>query len=134
MTGRSFVLAVVVVVALTTSQAIEAQTASSGHTDTVRSIATAIAQKNTDREVTIAGRVLVSAGKLQSSAFDVAVEDGTGGIRLFSRSPQADVHEGDSVVATGRIQRYRGNIELATSRVTIVNAPRRVPPLSRILP
>jgi diguanylate cyclase (GGDEF)-like protein/PAS domain S-box-containing protein len=92
----------------------------------MRSIAEAIAQRNADREVTVAGRASVSSGKLQSSAFDVAIEDTTGGIRIFSRNPQSDVHEGDSVVASGAIKTYRGNLELVISSLRIVDAPRRL--------
>ena len=92
----------------------------------LRSIAEAIEQRSADREVTIAGRASVSSGKLQSSAFDVAIEDTTGGIRIFSRNPQADVHEGDSVVASGAIKAYRGNLELVLSSLHIVDAPRRL--------
>ena len=91
-----------------------------------RPIAEAIAQRETDRAVTIAGRASVSSGKLQSSTFDVAVEDTTGGIRIFSRNPQSDVHEGDSIVATGAIKSYRGNIELVLSSLRIVDVPRRL--------
>ena len=76
----------------------------------------------------IGGRAVVSAGKLQSSAFDVAIEDGSGGIRLFSRSLKADVKEGDSVSAIGTIKSYRGNTELVVSAVTIVPGPRRMIP------
>ncbi len=93
-----------------------------------RSIAAAVAQRNTDTEVTIAGRAVVSSGKLQSSAFDVAIEDGSGGIRVFSRTPQPDVHIGDSLIATGAIKSYRGNLELAATNISIVTgAPRRAP-------
>ncbi len=92
----------------------------------MRSISEAIAQRGADREVTIAGRASVSSGKLQSSAFDVAIEDTTGGIRIFSRNPQSDVHEGDSVVASGAIKSYRGNLELVLSSLRIVDAPRRL--------
>ncbi|MEO8336564.1 MAG: diguanylate cyclase [bacterium] len=92
----------------------------------LRTISDAIAQHGADREVTIAGRASVSSGKLQSSAFDVAIEDMTGGIRIFSRNPQSDIHEGDSVVASGAIKRYRGNLELVISSLHIVDAPRRL--------
>ena len=91
-------------------------------------IADAIAKRAGDREVMIGGRAVVSAGKLQSSAFDVAIEDGTGGIRLFSRSLKADVKEGDSVSAIGTIKSYRGNTELAVTAVTIVPGARRMIP------
>lgn len=91
-----------------------------------RTIADAIANRDVDREVTIAGRASVSSGKLQSSAFDVAIEDATGGLRIFSRNPQSDVHEGDSLIATGAVKSYRGNLELVLSSVHIVDAPRRL--------
>ena len=90
------------------------------------SITDALAQRSTGREVTVAGRAVVSAGKLQASTFDVAIEDGTAGLRVFSRSAQPDVKEGDSVRATGTIKRYRGNIELFATSVAVVNAPRRL--------
>lgn len=91
----------------------------------VRSIADAIAQRATAAEATVAGRATASAGKLQSGAFDVAIEDGTGGIRLFSRAQQPDVREGDSLIATGTLKAYRGNLELVVGRLQIVPVPRR---------
>src|SRR5260221_2862162 len=91
----------------------------------VRSVADAIAGRVTDMEVRVGGRAIVSAGKLQKVFFDIAIQAGTGGLRLFSRSPQADVREGDSVIATGAIKTYRGNVELAATTVSVINAPRR---------
>jgi diguanylate cyclase (GGDEF)-like protein/PAS domain S-box-containing protein len=91
-------------------------------------IAKAIADRASEQDVTVAGRALVSSGKLQSSVFDIAIEDATGGLRIFSRTQQQDVHEGDSVVATGVIKIYRGNLELAASHVNVVNTPRRLIP------
>jgi diguanylate cyclase (GGDEF)-like protein/PAS domain S-box-containing protein len=131
MSGRSFTLAIIVAGALAAPLwAARAQKAPSVSAAVLpappRTIADAIAQRSADREVTIAGRASVSSGKLQSSAFDVAIEDTTGAIRIFSRNPQSDVHEGDSVVATGAIKSYRGNIELVLSSLHIVDAPRRL--------
>ena len=103
-----------------------AQATADGSSQGVRSIAAAMADRATDREVTLAGRAVVAAGKLQASAFDVAIEDGTAGIRLFSRTLQADVKEGDSVVATGTIKGYRGNTELAIRSLRVVPGLRRV--------
>ena len=85
-----------------------------------------MAHRDTDREVTIAGRAVVAAGTLQTSAFDIAIEDGTAGIRLFSRTLQPNVKEGDSVVATGAIKTYRGNSELAATDVQTVPGARRI--------
>jgi diguanylate cyclase (GGDEF)-like protein/PAS domain S-box-containing protein len=90
-----------------------------------RPIASVVELEGSDRIVTIAGRSTVNAGQLQSTAFDIAVQDTTGGIRVFARALRIPVHEGDSVVATGTIRRYRGDLELVASRVAIVPAPRR---------
>ena len=125
MNGRSFILFVAVgglLIGKPASTAAQgAQPRSGGMT---LSIAQAIAHQGSDQDVTITGRAVVSAGKLQSSAFDVAMQDASGGIRIFSRNPQPDVHEGDSLVATGRIKIYRGNLELAATHVEIVKIGR----------
>lgn len=63
---------------------------------------------------------------MQSTAFEIAVQDSSGGIRVFSRALDVPVREGDSVVATGTIKRYRGDLELVASRVTVVPGPPRV--------
>jgi diguanylate cyclase (GGDEF)-like protein/PAS domain S-box-containing protein len=130
MRGRLFILALVCAGAvLATGRDARAQRAASrqGGGEEVRPIADAITHRSTDREVTIAGRALVSAGKLQSSVFDVAIEDGTAGLRIFSRNAKPDVKEGDSVRATGTIKSYRGNLELVATKLAVVNAPRRLP-------
>ena len=127
MNSRSFTLVMALFYALIAPQRqADAQKKLSRPPAPARTIADAIAQRGADREVTVAGRATVSSGKLQSSAFDVAIEDTTGGIRIFSRNPQSDVHEGDSVVATGAIKSYRGSIELVLSSLHIVDGPRRL--------
>ena len=93
----------------------------------IRPIASAVAQRHPDSTVRIAGRALVGSGKLQSGVFDIAVEDASGGIRIFSRFPQPTVAEGDSVVATGKINVYRGNTELAATRVEVQPGVQRLP-------
>jgi diguanylate cyclase (GGDEF)-like protein/PAS domain S-box-containing protein len=87
------------------------------------------AHRETGDTVIIAGRATASTGALQSTVFDIAVEDSTGGMRIFSRSIDANVLEGDSVVATGVVKSYRGNIELLASGLRIIEvAPRLVSP------
>ncbi|HEV7994414.1 MAG TPA: diguanylate cyclase [Gemmatimonadaceae bacterium] len=81
--------------------------------------------EGTSTVVTIAGRSSVNAGQLQSTAFDIAIQDETGGIRVFARALRLPVHEGDSVIATGTIRRYRGDLELVASRASIVSVLRR---------
>ena len=127
MSGWSHMLVAVVAGAVVVSSSNAAAQASPSRSQgPTRSIIDAIAKRSSDAEVTIAGRAVVSAGKLQSSAFDVAIEDGTGGMRLFSRTLQADVREGDSVTATGVIQSYRGSTELVASSISIVPGARRI--------
>jgi len=71
----------------------------------------------------------VSAGQMQSRAFEVAMQDTSGGIRIFSRTLDVRVREGDSLVAIGTVKRYRGDLELAATRVTVVpSAPRLIQP------
>jgi len=96
---------------------------------TVRPIAAALAAEGTNTRVTIAGRATAAAGQLQRGAFEVALQDGTGGIRIFSRTLNVAVREGDSLVATGTIKRYRGDLELLATRVAVVpSAPRVIVP------
>jgi diguanylate cyclase (GGDEF)-like protein/PAS domain S-box-containing protein len=95
--------------------------------------AVTILEARTHREtgdtVIIAGRATAGTGALQSTVFDISVQDSTGGMRIFSRSIDANVIEGDSIVATGIIKSYRGNIELGASGLRIVDgAPRLIVP------
>jgi diguanylate cyclase (GGDEF)-like protein/PAS domain S-box-containing protein len=91
-----------------------------------RPIAQALATEGTNAVVTIAGRATVGAGQLQSSGFEIALQDNSGGVRVFSRTLKLAVREGDSVVATGTIRRYRGDRELVATRVQIVPGARRL--------
>jgi diguanylate cyclase (GGDEF)-like protein/PAS domain S-box-containing protein len=94
----------------------------------VRPIRT-ISRDGTNERVTIAGRATASAGQMQSSAFEVALQDTSGGIRIFSRVLEVPVREGDSLIATGTVRRYRGDLELVATRVTVVpGAPRIIQP------
>jgi diguanylate cyclase (GGDEF)-like protein/PAS domain S-box-containing protein len=92
----------------------------------VRPIAEALATEGTNTLVTVAGRATVGAGRLQSSGFEIALQDASGGVRIFSRTLNLRVQEGDSVMATGTIRRYRGDRELVATRFRIVPGPRRL--------
>ena len=95
-----------------------------------RPIRSALATARTNESVTIAGRATAAAGQLQKHAFEVAVQDSSGGVRVFSKVIDVPVREGDSLVATGTINHYRGDVELMATRVTVVpGAPRIVAPL-----
>lgn len=89
-------------------------------------IRSALATDGSNAVVTVSGRATVSAGQMQSSAFEIALQDATGGLRVFSRTLDLPVHEGDSILAAGVIRRYRGDLELMATRVTIVPGARRI--------
>jgi diguanylate cyclase (GGDEF)-like protein/PAS domain S-box-containing protein len=76
--------------------------------------------------VRVAGRATVASGALHERGLDIAIDDGTGAIRVFSRKAAVEVREGDSLVATGVAQRYRGMAELLVSDVRVVPGPRRI--------
>ena len=94
--------------------------------DIVRPIRAALATEGSGAPVTIAGRATASAGQMQSTAFEVAMQDSSGGIRIFSRVLNVRVHEGDSLAARGTVKRYRGDLELVATRVTVVPSASRV--------
>jgi diguanylate cyclase (GGDEF)-like protein/PAS domain S-box-containing protein len=97
--------------------------------DTVLPIHSAVAMEGKEVLVTIAGRATASSGQMQSRAFEVGLQDSSGGIRIFSRTLDVNVREGDSVVATGTIKRYRGDLELVATRLAVVpSAPRVIQP------
>jgi diguanylate cyclase (GGDEF)-like protein/PAS domain S-box-containing protein len=99
----------------------------------VRPIAEAKAREGTSDVVTIAGRVSAGSRTLQSNVFDIAVQDATGGLRVFSRTARATVALGDSVIATGQLKRYRGDLELVVTDIRLVSSalravrPREIP-------
>lgn len=95
-------------------------------TPAITPISQAIAARGMQGDtVTVAGRATVDVGLLQSGALDIAVDDGTGALRVYSRTFQAAVREGDSVVARGVVRPYRGTLELFATTVTVVPAPTR---------
>ena len=94
--------------------------------DAIRPIQSVLATDGSNQRVTISGRATASAGQMQSTSFEIAVQDASGGVRVFSRALDVPVREGDSVVATGVIKRYRGDLELVATRVTAVPGARRV--------
>lgn len=84
--------------------------------------------------LTIAGRATTASGQLQTGALDVNVDDGTGALRVFSRSVRQVVRAGDSVVVTGVVRTYRGDRELAAIALRVVpGAPRIVQPVTASL-
>jgi len=89
-------------------------------------IAAAIVRRALGEPVMVAGRATAGTGELQATAFDITIQDGSAGIRVFSRSVQADVHEGDSLVVVGVVKSYRGDLELVASQLDVVPAQRRI--------
>jgi diguanylate cyclase (GGDEF)-like protein/PAS domain S-box-containing protein len=122
MTRRSLHIATLMFAALGAPALVAAQEA----TVPVSPIAEALATEGTNKLVTITGRATVAAGQLQSTGFEIALQDGSGGVRVFSRTLKLPVHEGDSVLATGTIRRYRGDRELIATRLRVVPVPPRL--------
>lgn len=91
-------------------------------------IANTFALEGAPTSVMIAGRATVASGLLQRQSLDIAVDDGSAAIRVYGRTMTTTVREGDSVVATGVIRRYRGALELDATAVTVVPAPPRIVP------
>ncbi len=92
----------------------------------VISIAAAIRSLDSGDTVTVAGRATAGTGQLQSTVFDIALEDSSGGIRVFSRTLEANVRVGDSVVTTGMVKTYRGNVEIIGTSLAVVPGERLV--------
>ncbi|MEO6527160.1 MAG: diguanylate cyclase [Gemmatimonadaceae bacterium] len=103
-----------------------AERASSATRPRPRTIASALALNSTDTIVTITGRATVNSGQLQSTILDIAVQDTTGGVRVFSKTLKAPIRAGDSIIASGTIRSYRGDRELAANSIAIVPGPRRI--------
>lgn len=90
-------------------------------------IAEAVRERGSEERVRIGGRASVGTGVLHRRAFDVAIQDGTGGIRVYMRHSPVTVVAGDSVEAVGVVRPYRGMSELMAAEVRVVPAPRAVP-------
>ena len=123
MIRRHFALAFLLIVTVA-SATLGAQ--GSGATRPIRS---ALATAGTNEPVTVAGRATAATGQMQRNAFEVALQDASGGVRVFSRNANVPVREGDSLVVTGTVKHYRGDVELMATRVSVVpSAPRVVQP------
>jgi diguanylate cyclase (GGDEF)-like protein/PAS domain S-box-containing protein len=80
--------------------------------------------------VTVAGRASVGTDALMRRAVYVAIQDDSAGLWVFSKSVEAQLRAGDSVVVTGLVHRYRGMVELVADSVRVVpSAPRLPAPL-----
>ncbi len=88
-------------------------------------IADAFTHRVKGDSVTVTGRATAGTGQLQATVFDISVQDGTAGIRVFSRKFGVEVHEGDSIITTGTVQTYRGTHELMATSLTVVPAEAR---------
>jgi diguanylate cyclase (GGDEF)-like protein/PAS domain S-box-containing protein len=95
-----------------------------------RPIRSILATAGTNEPVTITGRATAAVGQMQRNVFEVALQDASGGIRVFSRDIDVPVREGDSLIVTGTVNRYRGDLELMATHVAVVpSVPRVISPL-----
>lgn len=77
--------------------------------------------------VRVAGRATVGAAVLDRDRTRLFIQDGSGGILLFSSDPDPGVEAGDSVVATGVVGQFRGLTEIELNDLRTVPGPGRLP-------
>ena len=81
-------------------------------------------------EVTITGVVNVASGLLHESYLQIFVQTDSSGMSLFSMKIDTPVEVGDSIVATGKVERYFGLTEVHVDSYAIienVEAPEAAP-------
>jgi phosphatidylserine/phosphatidylglycerophosphate/cardiolipin synthase-like enzyme len=68
-------------------------------------------------EVSITGTVTANLSSTQTNVF---IQDATAGVNLFSFTRPLDYQPGDSVVLTGKIQQFRGLVEITPDSSTVI--------------
>ena len=91
------------------------------------SVAAAVRAVGSGSQVTVAGRASVGTEALMPRAVYVAIQDDSAGLWVFSKSVDAQVHAGDSVIVRGLVHHYRGMVELVAEQVRVVPGPPRPP-------
>ncbi|MCX6139210.1 MAG: PAS domain S-box protein [Ignavibacteriales bacterium] len=85
--------------------------------------------------VTTAGRASVGSRVLHTSRLSVFIQDDSAGIEMTANVIPRQIREGDSIVATGKIDQYEGVTQLIVSELTIIPAGKRSPiPLHIAIP
>ena len=79
--------------------------------------------------VTVAGRVTVPSGLLDSAQLQIFIQDSTAGISIYSEKYSGEpIKLGDSIVVTGKIGQYAGLVEIQNPVIKIIeNANTFVP-------
>ena len=77
-------------------------------------------------QISIAGRITIATGVLDTLRLSVFVQDATGGIQAYGSRIDQPARLGDSVVVTGVVKPYRGVLELADATLTVVPGTRRL--------
>src|SRR5690606_35222168 len=70
----------------------------------------------------VRGVVTVGNRALQTQAFQLLIEDASGGLSLFTRAPQADVARGQQVEASGRLGQFRGAPQLFIESLQVLGS------------
>lgn len=76
--------------------------------------------------VSVGGRIIVSTGVLHTEYLETYLDDGTGGIALYSPRISASYNRGDSVIARGLLSHYNGELQIIDPQLTRVDAPPRI--------
>lgn len=82
------------------------------------------------QEVTVTGVANIASGLLHESYLQIFVQNDTSGLSLFSMKIDAPVEVGDSIVATGKVERYFGLTEVHVDSYEVaarVDPPNAIP-------
>ncbi len=71
--------------------------------------------------VTVAGRVTLPSGILDSTKLQIFIQDSTAGITIFSPKYNGrPINLGDSIIVTGKVNQYAGLTEIDNPKITII--------------
>lgn len=79
------------------------------------------------QRVKVAGRANVASGLYHERYLQVFIQNDSLGISLFRKSIRQPIQVGDSVVATGVVQRYYGMAEISVDHYLVYSKNRKVP-------
>lgn len=80
-----------------------------------------------DQEIQVAGRANVGSLTLNDQYLSIYIQDNKKGIQIFSGNSDLEINAGDSVIVTGRLQRYYDKPEIRADEIQIVDVASREP-------
>lgn len=76
-----------------------------------------------DQDIRVEGRVTVGYQTLNDQYISIYIQDDSSGIQIFSGSSDLKIEAGDSVIVSGRLQRYFDKPEIRAEAFEIVDVP-----------